>query len=117
MKLVNLNTHETLIPHLEVAADLVSRNRGLLGRDNLALDQALWIWKCRWVHTFGMRFPIDLIFVNKKLEVKKTVSRMKPGRLGMPVFTAWSVIELRAGFLEQFPVNLGDKLHVDHPVP
>lgn len=117
MKLTNLNTHETLIPDLEVANTFASRSRGLLGRDALALDQALWIWDCRWVHTFGMRFPIDLIYVNRKLEVKKTVSRMKPGRLGWPVFSAWSVIELRAGFLEQFPVNLGDKLHVDHSVP
>ena len=116
MTLSNRTTGETLIPQLELARTLAARNRGLLGRAHLPPDRALWIWRCNWVHTFGMKFAIDLVYVNKKMQVKKTVSRMRPGRLGMPVWTASSVIEFSAGFLEKHAVNIGDTLHVDPAV-
>ena len=69
----------------EVANDGSGRRRGLRGRD--AVDGAFVIHSCRWVHTFGMRFPIDVAFVDDGGVVVKIV-RMPPGRLGAPVKAA-----------------------------
>ncbi len=102
-----------LIPRLEVADSMRSRNKGLLGRNSLPADQALWILQCSSVHTFFMRFKIDLVFLNAKMEVTRTVSKVPPGRLVWNMFRAASVIELSEGFLDKHPIRVGDKLHVD----
>ncbi len=113
MRLVHSSTRQTLVPNLEVASTFFARARGLLGRDSLKETDALWISPCNNIHTFFMRFAIDLIFMNRDLVVTKTVPHVGPGRL---VFASWgtaSVIELKAGFLEKNPVKVGDRLHVD----
>ena len=102
-----------LVPRLEIAGDLRTRNKGLLGRDSLPVDQALWILQCSSVHTFFMRFKIDLVFLNSKMEVTRTVSKVPPGRFVWNMFFASSVIELSEGFLDKNPIRVGDKLHVD----
>jgi len=116
MKLYSKNTSKTLIPKLEVATSFWARTKGLLGRKDLPLDQALWIHHCNSVHTFFMNFPIDLVFIDRNLVVKKTISRVKPNRIVFPVLWASSVIELSAGFLENNPIAVGEQLHVDHPL-
>jgi uncharacterized membrane protein (UPF0127 family) len=113
VKLVHAATKQTLIPRLEVAASMWPRMRGLLGRDGLAGDEALWIQRCGSVHTFFMKFPIDLIFLDREMVVTKTFAKVVPFRLIWPGFRADSVVELQAGFLEKNPVRVGDKLHVD----
>ena len=114
MKLVSTTTNRTLIPNLHVADTTWSRMVGLLGRDGLAPDEALYIPRCASIHTFFMKFPIDVVFVNSAMEVTKTVASVGPGRL---VFTNWAtrhVIEFSEGFLAQNPIQIGEKLHVDH---
>lgn len=116
MKLTNETTKQTLVSELEVASTLWSRTKGLLGRDGLSDEQALWILRCNSVHTFFMRFAIDLVFLNKRLEVTKVLERVKPGRVVWPVLSASSVVEMKAGAVERRPVRVGDKLNVDHTV-
>lgn len=106
----------TLIPKLEVADSLWSRTKGLIGRTHLPEDQALWILRCNSIHTFFMKFAIDLVFVDHKMIVRKTCSRVKPGRLVLPVWRATSVIEFSAGYLDKHPLSIGEQLHVDHSV-
>ena len=72
------------------------RVRGLLGRDGLEHGYGLWIARTGSVHTFFMRFPMDAVFLDKELRVRKIVPAVKPYRL------AWSrgarsVVELAAG--------------------
>lgn len=114
MKLLAVNGNKTLVSRLEVANTLWSRTKGLLGRREMAPDSALWILRCNSVHTFFMKFPIDLVFVDRKMVVKKTVAHVPPGRIVWPVLSASSVIELNAGFLDLNPLRVGEKLHVDH---
>lgn len=116
MKLYSKKTTKTLIPKLEVATSLWARTKGLLGRSELPADQALWIHRCNSIHTFFMKFPIDLVFVDRNLVVKKIMHKVKPNRLVFPVLTATSVIELSPGFLEANPIAVGEQLHVDHPL-
>lgn len=108
-----MRASQVLLPHLEVADTRWTRARGLLGRSHLPADQAMLILNCNNIHTFFMKFPIDLIFLNRKMEVTKTVPRVKPGRIVLSMLRSKHVIELSEGFLEKNPVKVGEKLHVD----
>ena len=110
---VQLSHRGKPLGQLEVAETLWARTKGLLGRTELAPKQGLWIKRTNSVHTFFMRFAIDLVFVDRSLRVRKTYQNVGPGRLIWPVWSASSVIELPAGFLDQHPFKKGEQLHVD----
>ena len=105
-------TQQTLITDLEVATTFKTRGKGLLGRDFLAPEQALWIHHCNSIHTFFMKFPIDCVFVDKNLKVKAIYKDVKPWRLLLPVWGASSVFEMASGALNNMNVKIGDQLHV-----
>lgn len=89
---------------VEVAANISQRRKGLLGRD--ALDHAFWLRPCRHVHTFGMRFTIDVALVDRRGRVLH-VSTMPRGRLGAVRLRCHSVIEAPEGALEAWGVRPG----------
>ncbi len=93
----------------EVAAGRRARARGLLGRDGI--DGALVLRPCRWVHTVGMQFPIDVAYVDDEGTVVKTV-QMHRRRVGVPVFRASMVIEASAGAFARWGLRVGDVLDV-----
>ena len=79
---------------LKVASHWLSRLKGLLGRDRaIRGDLGLWISPCRAIHTVGMRFPIDVAFIDRKGKVRLLVRNMPPGRFAF-CFRAVSVVEL-----------------------
>ena len=77
-----------------VARTRRERNTGLLGTDGL--DGAVWIQRCNWVHCFGMRYPIDVVYLSRSNAVTAVV-RMAPRRLGAPRPRAGAVVEMPAG--------------------
>ena len=89
----------------DVAETSRQRRNGLLGRDGL--DGAFVIPSCRWVHTLGMRMPIDVAFVDGDGVVIKMV-RMKRWRIGMPVKQASWLIEASTGAFERWGLSVGD---------
>jgi uncharacterized membrane protein (UPF0127 family) len=97
---------------IEVADTSAKRRTGLLGRDGLAAGGGLWIVPCEGVHTIGMRFPIDVVFLNRKYEVLKVRSRMGKWKLSC-CLTAHSVLELPAGTLERTETRKGDRLEFE----
>jgi uncharacterized membrane protein (UPF0127 family) len=94
---------------LEIARSRSSRRRGLLGRD--AVDGALLLEPARSVHTFRMRFPIDVVHLDCDRRVLRIVT-MRPGRLGRPVRRARSVVECEAGAMGRWGVQVGDELEI-----
>ncbi|MDP8975266.1 MAG: DUF192 domain-containing protein [Actinomycetota bacterium] len=94
---------------LEVADGFQSRLRGLLGRDGV--NGALLLKPASSVHTFGMRFPIDVAFCDKDLRVVDTV-RMPRHRLCRPRLRARCVIEAEAGAFERWRLRPGDELEI-----
>jgi uncharacterized membrane protein (UPF0127 family) len=100
-----LVSESRVLASAEVAEDGSDRRRGLRGRDSV--DGALVIRSCRWVHTFGMRFPIDVAFVDSGGVVVKIV-RMPPGRLGSPVKRGNWVVEAATGAFERWGLAVGD---------
>jgi hypothetical protein len=96
---------------VEAALDSASRNRGLLGRDGLADGHALVIAPTSAVHTFGMRFPIDIVFAARDGRVVKIARDVPRGtiRIGLGGFAA---IELAAGAAARAGVDVGDVVAV-----
>ncbi len=102
---------ESIVAYVEVADRGPARTRGLLGRQSLGEGEGLWIVPCEAVHTFGMKFAIDLVFLDRRNVVRKMRSSVPPWRLS-GCLRARSVLELAAGTLERTPVHPGDKLDI-----
>jgi uncharacterized membrane protein (UPF0127 family) len=109
--LVDGETGRSLVPQIELAVDRASRKRGLLGRDGLALGDGLVIAPTNAVHTFFMRFPIDIVFVAKDGRVLK-VSRAVPAWRMAAAWRAYAVVELAAGGAEFCQLTVGRRVSV-----
>jgi uncharacterized membrane protein (UPF0127 family) len=94
---------------LEPAFDSASRKRGLLGRDGLPGSHALIIAPSNMVHTFFMRFPIDLLFVSRAGVVVKAAAGV-PARRIVGAWRGFAVVEMRAGSLAGSDTRAGDML-------
>ena len=112
MREVVISSSDHLLCRAEVAENLWTRGRGLLGRQGLPEDRGLWIKSCGSVHTFLMRFPIDVVYLAADGTVVKTCSRLKPYRFSVGGRRACSVLELPAGWLHRRQVIIGQKLVV-----
>lgn len=107
--LVNERTGSIVARVVEVAVDSRSRRRGLLGRDSLREHHALIIAPCNAVHTWFMRFPIDVLFVARDGRVLKIVDRIGAWRVTASL-RAFAAIELPAGTLRRGGLARGDRL-------
>lgn len=113
--LTNVTRSATLADDLEVAISSAKRSKGLLGRTSLPAGGGLWIAPCESVHMFGMRFSIDLIYVDRALRVKKVTDTIRPWRISA-CLTAHSVFELPAGIVRSTGTRPGDQLAIS-PIP
>ncbi len=95
-QLQNVTTATIVASRVAAAFDRDSRNQGLLGRDGLAAAEALVLAPCSAVHTWFMRFPIDILFVSRSGEVLKVRRAVRPWRLAVRL-GAFAVIETAAG--------------------
>ncbi len=107
--LENVRTQGVVADHLLTAFDSTSRRQGLLGRDGLPEGTALIIAPSNAVHTFFMRFPIDILFVRRDGSVIKARSAVRPWRVAGSL-RAFAVIELPAGSLVHSETTTGDRL-------
>lgn len=80
MKLYNTTKNQIIAKELLVADTFYKRLKGLLGKSNLPDGTALWIKDCPSVHTFFMKFNIDVIFIDKHMRVTQVVENLKPWR-------------------------------------
>jgi uncharacterized protein len=93
----------------DVAETRRARRQGLLGRDHL--EGALVLRPCRWIHTVGMRFAIDVAYLDERGEVIKTM-HMHRHRVGVPVWRARQAIEAEAGAFGRWGLHVGDVIEV-----
>ena len=100
-----------VVPNLEVAVDSATRKKGLLGRDGLSDGSGLVIAPTNAVHTFFMRFPIDIVFVTRAGEVVKVCQAVRAWRMAA-AFRAYAVIELAAGGAARAGIHVGDRVAV-----
>jgi uncharacterized membrane protein (UPF0127 family) len=97
--------------HVEDAVKWHERMRGLLGRTGLGDSAAMVIRKCNAIHTLGMKFAIDLVFIDKANRIVRIVKNVRPGHFC--VWGGWRaahVVESEAGRLDLDRLNIGDTL-------
>ena len=82
------------------------RNRGLFAFESLNDGQGLLLLPCRSVHSFFMRYAIDLIYLDKSLVIVKLVENMRPNRMSCR-YNAYSTLELNAGEIGQLGLRVG----------
>ena len=87
-----------------------SRVKGLLGKSDFPMTDALWIKPCNSIHTFFMRLAIDVVYLDKHDRVLRTRGAMRPWRIGPVVWAAGRVIELPLGALARSGTQVGDEL-------
>lgn len=112
----NITRRNILAARVEVANSGASRSRGLLGRKGLAAGEALWIVPCEAVHTFGMQFSLDLVYLDREYRIKKVRQNVPPWRFSA-CLTAHSVLELPAGALQDQQVSVGDTIEFSPTAP
>jgi uncharacterized membrane protein (UPF0127 family) len=115
LQISNVTRDTVLATCAELADSSGSRRKGLLGRKLLRHGEGLWILPCESVHTFGMRFPIDLVYMDRTHRVRKVKSDVPPWRVSV-CFSADSVLELAAGTIRETSTAPGDVLELvaDH---
>jgi uncharacterized membrane protein (UPF0127 family) len=116
VRVANLDRQATIGDHVLVAETWWRRLRGLLGRPPLQAGDGLLIRPCRAVHMFGMRYAIDLIFLDDRNRVEATYADLRPGRMTHFHRVAVAALELPAGQLARTGTQVGDRLEVT-PAP
>ncbi len=107
----NVTRQIQLASKVEVAASGGKRSKGLLGRKGLAPGEALWIVPCEAVHTFGMQFALDLVYLDRHYRIRKIRRNVPPWRLSA-CLSAHSIVELAAGSISEADARPGDQIEL-----
>jgi hypothetical protein len=110
MQIDNQTRRQPLISHGELADTFWSRLRGLMGRSSLEAGEGLVLKGEKSIHTFFMKFPIDVLYVDRSWRVVRLDVAMPPNRLGPFVARAAYVVELPVGAIETTETRVGDQL-------
>ena len=105
----NVTRGTILAARASVAGSSAERRTGLLKHTEFLPGDGLWIVPCECIHTFGMKFAIDVVFLTKKKKVLRVSPEMPKRRIALAI-RAYSVVELPAGTLAQTGTLHGDQL-------
>jgi uncharacterized membrane protein (UPF0127 family) len=112
MRAFNPRSGKYIASDIVEADTIFKRIKGLMGRDSLPPGEALWLRPCKSIHTIGMKFPIDVLFLAKDNKVVGMEENIPPNRFSAFVFKAAGVLELAAGMVSQSGTKVGDVLEI-----
>lgn len=98
-----------VIKNVLLADTFIERFKGYMFRRKPHYE-AIIIKPCNSIHTFFMKFPIDVLFINEDMEIIKKIGHLKPGKIILPVKGSRMVIEGRAGLFQDF--KIGSKIEI-----
>lgn len=110
-KVIHTNNQYVVAERARIAEHFFTRLKGLLGSASLPQGEGLFIRPSNSVHTIGMKYPIDVLFLSRRLEVLKVVAKLEPMRL-TGCWGSYMVLELPAGTAEKADIKIGSKLEV-----
>lgn len=113
MRVRNLSRDADLADRASVADTFWRRLRGLLGRDGLETGEGLVIVPCNSVHMLGMRFPLDVLYLDRSGKVLRALPELRPGQLGPVVWSAHTAVELPVGTIAATGTVPGDQLALE----
>jgi uncharacterized protein len=109
-KVINLMTDKILASPVYCASTYYQRMKGLLGRTSMEGIEGLYIPRCRSIHTFFMKFSIDIVFMDKTHKVQKIINCLKPFRLASGTLGSFGVLELPCHTIDLQACRPGDQL-------
>ena len=112
MQAFNVTRQRTLAGVLMVADSFLGSLIGLMGRHSLEAGDGLWIVPCQSVHTFWMRFSIDVVFLDEHCRVIYVVENLRPFRISKHLSRARSVIELPVSSIKATGTQIGDEIRI-----
>lgn len=112
LRVRNQSKNTVLGDRVAIADTSATRRTGLLKHRGLDPGEGLWIAPSEAVHTFGMKFPIDVLFLDKKRKVLKVRSDMVRSRMAI-CLRAHSVLELPSGTAAAMNTGVGDQLEFE----
>lgn len=92
------------------ADNILSKGIGLIGWKDFGGKNGLLLTNTNSIHTFFVRFPLDLVFLDKNMKVIKLVKNLKPFRISPIVWKAQHVLEMPSGSIEKYSINLKDSI-------
>jgi hypothetical protein len=113
LRIYNITRQTLLADSGELARSTWRRMQGLLGRERLEPGQALLISPCQGIHTWLMRFPIDVLHVDARGGVCRVVDELPPNRFGPIVWNSKYTVELPAGTVRATGTRVGDQISVE----
>lgn len=96
----------------ELADSFFKRFKGLMFRKSMPQNSALLLSPCNAIHTFSMRFPIDVVYLDSDARVVHIEKSMQPNKVGKSIKTALSVLELNTDMAEKLSLKSGDLLEI-----
>ena len=112
MQIVNTTKGVVITQKAQIASSLGQRLKGLLGKKSLPANEGLILKPCASIHTFFMRFPIDVLFLDKNMRVIRLIHDMSPAHLSSTAWGSKMTIELPAGKINQTSTQVGDILEL-----
>lgn len=112
MKVVNLTSNEVLADQAQFAKTFLTRLKGLMFRKEIEPGECLILHPCNSIHTFFMRFPIDVLFVSKENKVVHAIENISPNAVSPIVRSAARVVELPVGTIWKTNTKVGDRLSI-----
>jgi uncharacterized membrane protein (UPF0127 family) len=112
MPVINLTKKTWLATKVRKADSFITRLVGLLKRTQLGPEEALWLMPSKGIHTIGMKFPIDVVFLDKENYVLGITSGMAPYRISGVRLRGYSVLELPTGMIRKSHTEIGDQLEI-----
>lgn len=112
---LNMTRNTVVARELKVARNFLERMRGLIGSKPLREDQGFFIPLCQGIHTLGMGYPIDVLYLDGDSRIIVAFRDMVPNRLGSVSFRTQSVLELPQGAIKRSGSKVGDLLDLGHP--
>lgn len=113
VSLKNLNTGQCMATHMILCDRFWRRAKGLLGGPRLGKQDACWITPCNSIHSFGLRYALDLYFLDKNQRIVRVIRHFRPNRISPLVWNAHSVLEFSAS--EDRVGSPGDVLDLEMP--
>ena len=109
-KLYHVERELVLVENLMMATTFIRRLRGLMFTAELLPGEGLFLSPCNSVHTFFMRYPLDVLFLDGQMQILRCLSCIQPNRISPLIRGARHAVEMPAGNIKQYGISAGDSL-------
>jgi len=110
MEVHNKTRNRSLGTSVRTASGAIARTRGLLRTESLPEGEGLWIRPCRGIHSIGMKYAFDALFIDPSMKVVGVYNRFPRNRVSRIFPSADGVLELPAGTIERTGTRIGDEI-------